>query len=110
MILSSVLEAGWLVIDQRSLTALGSFQAGVVVVVLLSIGVGLIAEIVMFAAPVADILDIVHQSLGAVLVGSVLVVMPIRYPEQPRMLIHEVAGVVCGTGLIIVGARLVGIV
>ena len=76
---------------------------------LASIGLGIVAEFVVFAAPVADLLDIVHQSLGAVVIGIVFVLIP----DEPGSVLSAVlrGAVVSLMGLVMVitGARLVGI-
>ena len=77
---------------------------------LASIGLGIVAEFVVFAAPSADLIDIVHQSLGAVFVGIVFVLIP---DEQGSLLTAVLRGSVVtlvGLIMIITGAALVGII
>lgn len=90
----------FLLLDGRVITA---------VCTLASIGLGIVAEFVVFAAPAADLLDIVHQSLGAVLVGIVFVLIP----DEPGSVLSAVlrGAVISLLGLMMVmmGAKFVGI-
>ena len=99
------------VIMRRALPSL-SLDGRVVTAVctLGSVCLGIVAEFVVFAAPLADLLDIVHQSLGAVLVGTVFVLVP---DEQRSLLTAVLRGSVVslvGLIMIITGATLVGII
>ena len=77
---------------------------------LISIGFGLVAEFTVFAAPVADIVDIVHQSLGAILVGMACMLLACNRRAWIAALVSD--GITAGLGLvmIVIGAVLVGII
>lgn len=89
-----------LLVDGRVITA---------VCTLASIGLGIVAEFVVFAAPSADSLDIVHQSLGAVLVGIVFVLIPYEPGAVLSAILHGAVVSLLGLVMVITGARLVGI-
>ena len=76
----------------------------------LSIGLGLIAEYTVFAAPVADVVDIVHQSLGAVVVGIACILVPGGHMSRPASMLGEVLLAGLGLTLTVIGAALVGII
>lgn len=82
----------------------------IAIATLASIGLGLVAEFTVFAAPVADILDIVHQSLGAIVVGLVCIRFYTNQQSLISVLVLEGVAAVLGTAMIVVGADLVGIV
>lgn len=77
---------------------------------LISIGFGLVAEFTVFAAPVADIVDIVHQSLGAVVVGMACILLPGSRRSWIATLVSDGTIGALGLVMIMIGAALVGII
>lgn len=106
----SASEACWPLLKRLWPSAPGGVYIPVGAATVASIILGVLAEFAVFAAPVADILDIVHQSLGAVVVGFVYIVVSGQYSTSVRVFLSHALAVVLGLGMIVVGAKLVGII
>lgn len=100
----------WHLVRLRWPSAFADAAPAIAAATLISIGFGLAAEFTVFAAPVADIIDIVHQSLGAIVVGMACVLLTGSRRSWIAALVSE--GITAGLGLvmIVIGAGLVGII
>lgn len=110
LVLVAFKNACWVLLSTLWPSQFTDSRMAIAIATLASIGLGLVAEFTVFAAPVADILDIVHQSLGAIVVGLVCIRFYTNQQSLISVLVLEGVAAVLGTAMIIVGADLVGIV
>lgn len=110
LILIAATNALWSLLSGRRPSAFTDAAPAIAAATLISIGFGLVAEFTVFAAPVADIVDIVHQSLGAIVVGMACMLLACSRRSWIAALVSE--GITAGLGLvmIVIGAVLVGII
>lgn len=110
LILIAVANVLWSLLSNRWPATFADSAPATAAATLASIGFGLIAEFTVFAAPVADLVDIVHQSLGAIVVGMACVLLDGSRRSRIASLFSE--GITAGLGLvmIVIGAVLVGII
>lgn len=110
LILIAATNALWSLLSSRRPSAFTDAAPAIAAAALISIGFGLVAEFTVFASPVADLVDIVHQSLGAIVVGMACVLLAGSRGSWIAALISE--GITAGLGLvmIVIGAGLVGII
>ena len=110
LILISAANMLWSLLSNRWPAAFAYSAPATAAATLASIGFGLVAEFTVFAAPVADLVDILHQSLGAIIVGIACVLLAGSRRSWIAVLVSE--GITAGLGLvmIVIGAVLVGIV
>lgn len=94
LILIVATNALWSLLSSRWPSAFTDAAPAIATATLISIGFGLVAEFTVFAAPVADIVDIVHQSLGTIVVGMACVFL-----AGSRQIIVLTSGV-CGWGAV----------
>lgn len=91
LILIVATNALWSLLSSRWPSAFADAAPAIATATLISIGFGLVAEFTVFAAPVADI---VHQSLGTIVVGMACVFL-----AGSRQIIVLTSGV-CGWGAV----------
>lgn len=81
----------------------------VVLATLTAIGAGIGVEYFLFGDPSADLLDIVHQSLGAAFVGLIWTLAPAVPGSVGRVLARASGLVVLGLVMIAMGAKFVSL-
>lgn len=81
----------------------------VVLATFTAIGAGIALEYLVFGDPTVDVLDIVHQSLGAAFVGLIWTLAPAAPGSLRRVLAGSAGLVVLGLVMIAMGAKLVSL-
>lgn len=110
LILIAATTVLWFLLRRFWPSAFGDSAPAIAAATLISIGFGLVAEFTIFAAPVADLVDVVHQSLGAIVVGMVCVLLPGRCRSWAAAVVSEALSAGLGLVMIVIGAVLVGII
>lgn len=108
--LIAAVNVAWRLLESQWPSAFSDSAPGIMVATLASIGFGLVAEFTVFAAPVADIVDIVHQSLGAIVVGIACIAFQSSHRSWAAVFVTELVAAGVGAVMIAVGAVLVGLI